>query len=84
MRRECFMDRLMNEPVELPGCPELVVTRGFCYQFLKELGYPLQGGFGSVDYMTFRRSAVNRPLSDLTEPFAVNVLARIRAEIGGQ
>ena len=64
-----FFQELMDEHVIMPGCPQLVVTRGFVYSFLTDkLGYDKsERGFGSVDYLTFRREAVNAPLSDLTQ-----------------
>lgn len=61
-----FMTELMNEHIEMVGCPQLIVTRHEAVVFLKELGYPNQGGFGSIDYMVFgpRRKALDLPLSD--------------------
>lgn len=60
-----IMDKLMAEHVEMPGFPQIVVTRDFVYQFLRGCGwYPCERGFGSLDYMTFGRKAVDAPLTD--------------------
>jgi hypothetical protein len=61
--RKRFMNELMAEPIAMPGAPDLIVTRGQAYDFLKAEGYPLVGGFGSVDYMVFGRKPSDRVLS---------------------
>ncbi len=75
-----FMDALMAEPIQLPGCPQAIVTRDWCYAWLKKLGYPLQGGFNSVEYMTFRRQAVNEMLTDTSAPWFVALVARMEKD----
>jgi len=79
-RRVSFMDELMAESIRLPGAPQVIVTRGWAYVWLKKLGYPLQGGFASVEYMTFRRPAEQLALTDLTSPWAVALIARMEAD----
>lgn len=65
-RKPNFMTELMNEHIALPGAPGIVVTRHEAVTFLKKLGYPNQGGFGSIDYMVFgpRQKALDVPLTD--------------------
>ena len=75
-----LMDKMMAEPIRLPGAPQIVVTRGWAYQWLKSLGYPLQGGYGSVDYMVFGRDIHTRErdtltLSDMTAPDVLSLIA---------
>ncbi len=71
-----FMDALMAEPIRLQGCPSLIVTRGWAYQWFKKLGCPTNnGGYNSCDYMAMRQSMVNEPLTDLTSPWAAEVIA---------
>lgn len=83
-RRETLMDQVMAEPIPLPGAPQLIVTRGWAYQWLKKLGYPLVGGFGSVDYMVFGGRNLHsspEPLTDLNEPWAVALIARMEEDV---
>lgn len=65
-RKPSFMTELMNEHIECPGYPQLIVTRADAVTFLKELGYQNQGGFASIDYMVFnpRKKALDLPLTD--------------------
>jgi hypothetical protein len=65
-----IIQAVMDEHVALPGCPEIVVTRGWAYRWLTTtLGFdPKERGFGSVDYMVFGRREVDAPLSDLDSP----------------
>jgi hypothetical protein len=81
-RKPTFMDELMNEHIPLPGCPQIIVTRGWAYQWLKDrLGYdPSARGFASIDYLVFgRRKSVALPLTDLTAPHIAATLALIEA-----
>ena len=69
----------------MPGAPDLIVTRGWCYQWLKRMGYNTdpRAGFASVDYMVFggnRLVPVNEPLTDLTQPWVVSMIARMEAD----
>lgn len=77
-----FMTELMNEHIEMVGCPSLIVTRHEAVMFLKSLGYPNQGGFGSIDYMVFgpRRKALDVPLTD--DATRERVFAAMRAAEG--
>ena len=60
----------MAERIEMPGCPQLVVTRGEAWQFLAELGYdqvPKAGSgmrYDTVDYMVMSKKPLDEPLSD--------------------
>lgn len=56
-RRPTVIDQIMAEPMRLPGCPDLIVTRGFAYTFFVErCGYdPHASGFASVNYLVFGR-----------------------------
>lgn len=75
-KKQRFMDELMAEPIQLPGAPGMIVTRDWAYQWLKKLGYPVNtGGYNSVDYMVFRQPMSNQPLTDLTAPWAVDLIA---------
>jgi hypothetical protein len=68
-----IVDDLMTEHVPMPGMPQVIVTRHFCYLWLKSQGYDSKRkGFGSLDYMAFGRKATIEPLTD--EPGAKNVL----------
>lgn len=74
------VDVLMAEHIQLPGCPQIIVTRGWAYTFLRdELGYsPKARGFGSIDYMVFGREETNEPLTDLTIPECQSVFALMK------
>jgi hypothetical protein len=69
MRRERFIDALMAEHIQMPGCPDLIVTRAEAWHFLTSLGYREQArsgyGFDTVDYMVMnpRQRALTDPLS---------------------
>lgn len=64
MERPIF-DRIMAEHVEMPGFPQIIVTRHFIYQWLKSLGWnPSERGFSSLDYTTFGRASVQDELTD--------------------
>jgi hypothetical protein len=71
-----FMDALMNEPIRLPGCPQMIVTRAFAYTWLRdELGYdPKQRGVGSLDHMVFMPTPVDEPLTDIEHPVVQQAL----------
>lgn len=79
--RPTVLDALMAEPMRLPGAPQVIVTRDWAYAWLKKLGYPLRGGYGSVDYMVFGRDVASSKrmevleLTDLTQPHIVALLA---------
>lgn len=84
-RRRNAIDDVMAEAVRLPGCPQVIVTRGWLYSWLKKLGYntdPL-AGFASVDYMVFggtRLKPCDEPLTDLSQPWTVALIARMEAD----
>ncbi len=63
-----ILARIMAEPIAMPGFPQLIVTRGFVYQFLKSAGWnPSERGFGSMDYAVFGPKIAREPLTDATE-----------------
>lgn len=85
--RRNAVDEVMAEPIRLPGCPQLIVTRGWAYQWLKKLGYetdPRKGQFSTVDYMVFggsRLTPVDEPLTDMTQQWVVALVARMEADM---
>jgi hypothetical protein len=79
-KKQRFMDALMAEAIRLPGCPQAIVTRDWAYAWLKKMGYPLHSGFNSVDYMVFRQKPVDEPLTDVTAPWFVSLIARMEAD----
>jgi hypothetical protein len=79
-RKPSIINEIMNEPIRLPGAPQVIVTRGWAYSWLKRLGYNTdpKAGFASVDYMVFggtRMRPVDEPLTDLTQPHIVELIA---------
>jgi hypothetical protein len=75
-----LLDTMMSEHVEMPGFPQVIVQRGWLYQFLKGCGWSeSERGFASLDYTVFARKAVDLPL---TEPAQRDYwLNKVRAEI---
>jgi hypothetical protein len=71
------LQAVLDEHIALPGCPQIIVTRGWCSVWLRDaLGYdPKATGFGSIDYMSFGHKPVDEPLTDLTQPHIANLLA---------
>ena len=71
----------LDEHISLPGCPQIIVTRIWAYNWLRDtLGYdPKERGFGSIDYMAFGRREVAEPLTDLSQPWVVQTLAFIES-----
>jgi hypothetical protein len=83
--KQNVIDAVMNEAIRLPGCPMLIVTRGWAYQWLKKLGYNTdpRAGYASVDYMVFggyRLTPVDEPLTDMTQPWVIALIARMEAD----
>ncbi len=83
-RAQRFMDELMSEPVRLCGCPQIVVTRAWAYNwYINRLGMdPRARGFGSAEHMTFgsMHNAPGEELSDVDgyyAPFLAGVAASI-------
>lgn len=67
MARLTVMDQIMSEPVRFPGFPQIIVTRGWAYQYFVNHGWsPAERGFSSMEWMIFGtcRNAVNLPLTD--------------------
>jgi hypothetical protein len=80
-RRPTIADTLMGEHIHLPGAPELIVTRAWAYAFWQRCGRPVaNGGYDSADYLTFSGTTTDAPLTDLTEPWAAGLLARLEKE----
>ena len=76
-RKPNLISLMMAEHVEMPGFPQIIVTRDFVYQFLRGCGWnPSERGFGSVDFLTFRRAAVAEALTD--EKVRDRLLAKVR------
>ena len=78
-----FMTELMNEHIEMPGAPSLIVTRHEAWHFLASIGYETdtrKTQFGSVDYMVFnpRQIALDEPLSppDVRDAFFAAMRAK--------
>lgn len=69
----------MAEHVEMCGFPQIIVTRGFMYQWLKGCGWnPSERGYGSLDYICFAKKAVDVPLTD--EATRDSLLASVRQD----
>lgn len=64
-RKASIVDRLMNEHVPMLGLPQVIVTRWFCYAWLKQHGHfdPKARGFASLDYAAFGRAATDASLT---------------------
>lgn len=71
-------DELYLERIPMPGCPAIVVTRGFAVNFLRESQY--SGGWLSIERMCISPQKVERPItpSIVAEPFLAAVRRRIR------
>jgi hypothetical protein len=68
MKKPKFMDIVMAEHVAMPGFPQLIVTRNFCYQWLKLRGWKEAGrGFDNLDYIVFARKWTDVPLTPENE-----------------
>lgn len=64
-KRKNIMDDILAEPIRLIGCPNIIVTRWFAYQFLKGCGWnPSERGFASLDWIVFGPAPVDLPLTD--------------------
>jgi hypothetical protein len=67
-KRTNIMDSLMAESIHMPGFPQIVVTRHFCYQWLTDCGWSQsERGFGSLDYLVFAAASTELPLTDEAE-----------------
>lgn len=80
IKKRNAIDEIMAEAIRLPGAPNIIVTRGWAYQWLKKMGYNTdpKAGFASIDYMVFggsRMTPVNEPLTDMTQPHIVALIA---------
>jgi hypothetical protein len=67
MPRTNIMDTVMNEHIRLPGCPQIIVTRAFAWDWLQKVGYsPEDKGFGGLDYAVFHQlTPCEEPLTDI-------------------
>lgn len=64
-RKPTLIDDYFSEHVHMPGFPQIVVTRGFLYAFLRDAGYdPKERGFGSIDYMIGAARVSQEPLTN--------------------
>lgn len=78
-RRTNIVDEVMNEHVPMLGMPQVIVTRGFCYQWLKNVyGWDMKAkGFASLDYAAFGRRETDKPLTTEHErDYLLNLLAK--------
>ena len=57
------VNKFIAEHVEMPGFPEIIVTRGLLYEFLVDLGWDKD----ECDYMVFARSSRDVPLTSETK-----------------
>lgn len=72
MKRQTGIDALMNEPIRMIGFPQIIVTRGWCYCFLRDCGWDTTGSdqsrrgprFDTADYAAFGHATVDLPLTD--------------------
>jgi hypothetical protein len=63
-----LMDKVMAEAIHMPGFPDLIVTRHFCYQWLTSCGWSQsERGFASLDYLVFAAPTADYPLTDEAE-----------------
>jgi hypothetical protein len=77
MKKPTIMDNLMAESIHMPGFPQIIVTRGFCYQWLTACGWSqCERGFGSLDYLVFAAPIAGYPLTD--EATRDSLLAQVR------
>lgn len=52
MRRATLIDDYFNEHIVMPGFPQIIVTRGWLWGWLKSCGWnPRERGVGSMDYI---------------------------------
>lgn len=79
MKMRATIQAVFDEHVALPGCPQIIVTRGWLYPWLRDhFGYDEKArGFASLDYIVFGRKEVREPLTDLSEPWVESLLARM-------
>jgi hypothetical protein len=77
-----FLNEFMSEHIHVPGVPQLVVTRGFLYRYLRGLGWSdSERGIGSLDWTVLAARKTDEPLTDpeirdefLAEPEVVELL----------
>jgi hypothetical protein len=63
-----LVNKFLTEHISMPGFPKIIVTRGFLFKFLADLGWDKsERGFRSLDYMVFARSAFGVPLTSETK-----------------
>lgn len=68
MKCPSLLSLIMSEHIPMPGFPQLIVTRHFCYQWLLSLGWSdSERGYGSLDYTTFAPTTTLSPLTPDTE-----------------
>lgn len=64
MRRITLMDQYFNESVIMPGFPQLIVTRGWLWKWLKSCGWnPRERGIGTMDYIVGVARKVDKELT---------------------
>lgn len=84
-RKLGIVAQVMNERVPLLGCPDIIVTRHWAYQWYVKMGMSQdpRDRFASADWAAFGldKQATDEPLTDLTQPWVVNVLHRLEVGI---
>ena len=84
MKRQTLLSQIMSEHIGMPGFPQIIVTRGYAYKYLKSLGWnESECGFGSLDYTVFSQTSTEAPLSEdmdywLQKPEVISGLSRDR------
>lgn len=63
-----LLDAIMQEAIPMPGFPQLIVSRGWLYQWLVSCGWKMsERGYGSLDYIVFSTLKVANALTNIDE-----------------
>ena len=74
------MSELFAEHIPMPGCPQMIVTRAFLYNFLCDCGWdPTAQGIGSLEWTVMHHAPVADLLTDLWQPWAESTLATLKS-----
>lgn len=83
--RRNIMAEVMNAHIPLLGCPDIIVTRIWAYRWYVKMGMSQNPAdrFMSADWAAFGldKRATEEPLTDLTQPWVVEVLGRLEAGV---
>ena len=59
---------MMDDHIPMVGFPQIIVTRGWMYQWLKGLGWDeSKHGYGELDYTVFEPKATSEPLTPVAD-----------------